>query len=360
MVNDENSEYASDQNPAVSKPGSKFIIALVAVAVVIAIGAIIVLLRQPKDDTGITDVGTEATPTETVTKAGLRTYETLSFDQASEVAGDPYGDKNGPYYHKVYKATSTDGLTFSGKELVADKSSVPDVVRMADGTLFLYAVDGAKRSTQGLMVSVSKDNGKTWKQGSVSIPTNGEVFVPADPQAVLLDDGQIRLFFVAFPAKKPPLDANGVPIPTNELNKIKTAISTDGLNFTLESGSRYETTEILTDPDVVKIGGKWFMYLAKGSKQIAFSSSDGQTFNLEKTIRTDGAISKTVDVGGGTYRQFFCKAGIASATTTDGLNFINDSGVRLAENTGEIYCDPTPVKVGTEWQLYYKVAPAAK
>lgn len=333
-------------------------IVIITLLIVLIVGAGVIvssLLKKKSPPIIQTDSGAKTTTT-----SKLRTLETLTFDQASEVKEDPYGDKNGPFYHKVYKATSTDGLTFTGKKLIADKSSVPDVVKMPDGKLFIYAVDGARRSTQGLMVMVSSDNGETWKTGSFSIEVTGEPFAPADPQAVLLDDGRIRLFFVAFPMKKPALDANGVPIPSGEKYKIKSAISTDGLNFEEEEGIRYESTDILTDPDIVKIGSQWFMYMAKGSEQIAASSTDGLTFKLEKTIRPDGAISKTVDIGEGKFRQFFCKSGISSAVMTDGLNFTNDPGSRIAETTGEIVCDPTPVKVGSGWLLFYKAAPMPK
>lgn len=289
---------------------------------------------------------------------GKVTYDNLAFEKEAE-ATDPLNDVNGPFYHTVYKATSIDGLTFvKTGQIIAEKSSVPDAVNTADGTIFIYAVDGARRSKNGLMVMVSKDRGETWKQGALGLTINDPDYPStADPQAVLLSDGKIRLYFIAFPAKKPPLDANGAPIPTGELNKIKSAISSDGFNFVLEDGVRYATTETLTDPDVVKIGSQWFMYLSKGTENIAFSSNDGLTFKLEKTIRTDGAISKTVNIGDGKFRQFFCKSGISSATTTDGLTFSNDSGIRLAAGSGEIICDPSPVKVGNEWLLFYKVAP---
>lgn len=338
-----------------SKKAFPWIIIIIIVFVIVVVGLFVAKkLTKPLP---MPDPGKDFTLKQEKETADLKTLENLSFDQTAE-ATDPFNDQNGPFFHKVYKATSKDGIAFTKTgELIADKSSVPDVVKMADGKLFVYAVDGAKRSTQGLMVSVSVDNGKTWKSGSFSIEaTSSEAFVPADPQAVLLEDGSIRLFFVAFPTKKPALDSTGKPIPSGEKYKIKSAVSTDGLNFKEEEGVRYESTDILTDPDVVKIGEKWFMYLAKGSEQIAASSSDGLTFKLEKTVRMDGAISKTVKADDGSYRQFYCKNGISSSKTTDGLSF-SDEKVALADSPGEIICDPSPVKVGSEWLLFYKAAP---
>src|SRR3972149_8438699 len=42
---------------------------------------------------------------------------------------DPFNDPNGPFFHKVYKATSSDGLNFiREKKVLLDKASVPDAV----------------------------------------------------------------------------------------------------------------------------------------------------------------------------------------------------------------------------------------
>jgi len=283
----------------------------------------------------------------------------LKFDHEAAVS-DPIGDLNGPFYHKVYKAESQDGITFSKTgELVAEKASVPDAVMLPSGRIIIYMVDGAGRSNSGLMLAASDDKGKTWKQGSLQIKSQGKFSGAADPQAVLLEDGSVRLFYLVFSEKKPPVDETGKPMPTGEKQKIKSATSKDGVNFTEEEGSRFEMTEIWTDPDVVKIGSKWFMYLSEGSKNIALTSDDGSAFAIQKAVRTDGAISKTIKTDEGKYRQFFCKAGISSAETLDGLNFSNEV-VSLEGGADEIICDPTPVKIDGKWLLFYKVAPPNK
>src|SRR3972149_1312422 len=161
---------------------------------------------------------------------------------------DPFNDPNGPFYHKVYKATSTDGITFTKTgELIMDKASVPDVVKISDGTLFIYAVDGAQRSNSGIMVARSKDDGKTWEMGSLQVKTSRTKFnIGADPQAVLLDDGSIRLYYLV--SDKPPLDSTGKPMETGNKKYIKSAVSTDGINITEEDGNRLEMTKLWTDP----------------------------------------------------------------------------------------------------------------
>ncbi len=305
---------------------------------------------------GCLDKSQKSQETKTSTKKSTPSAK-LAFDKEA-ASTDPFNDENGPYYHKVYKATSKDGLNYKRvKEVVLDKASVPDVVKNSDGHLFVYAVDGSGRSDTDVMVAISKDNGKTFDKGSIRIIGKGDIEALADPQVVLADDGRIRLFYVVFPKNKPPLDESGKPIPTGDKIKIKSALSKDGFNFEEEEGSRYETTDIITDSDIVKIGSKWFMYLSEGRKNVATSSVDGKTFKLEKTIREEGSISKTVAIGGNKYRQFFCEKGISSAITTDGLSWTDESGSRLKEDPGEIICDPSPVRVGDEWIMFFKSAP---
>lgn len=269
---------------------------------------------------------------------------------------DGFNDPNGPFYHKIYKAVSENGIDFiKTGGVVFDKASVPDVVRMPDGRIFMVAVDGARRSRSMFMVAASKDNGETWQAGSLQLEAPDMKEPKADPEIILLPDGRLRLFYIVFPKKMPALDANGKPLPLEELVKIKSAVSVDGINYIEEDGVRYQSDkELITDPDVVKIKNKWFMYVSKGMENVALSSSDGLNFAPEKSIRTNGAISKTVEIENGKFRQYYCHNGISSAVTTDGLNWTNE-GVRLAEDPGKIFCDPAPVKVDNKWLLFYKV-----
>ncbi len=276
----------------------------------------------------------------------------LSFDKKGTTS-DPFNDPRGPYYHKIFSASSSDGVTFTRGEEVVDHASVPDIVKTLDGTLFFYAVDGSSRSISGVMVGRSKDNGKTWEIGSMRLKNNSNGTGGADPEAILLDDDKIRLFYVVMPLNKPPLDNSGTPISNGEGNKVMSATSTDGINFTEESGVRFTSEKFVTDPDIVKIGSTWFMYLAEGPKQTYTTSTDGLTFTYQGVIRDQGSVSKTVPLGSGQYRQFFCKNGISSATTTDGIKFSNEL-TSLAAKNDEIICDPTPVQIGTNWLMLFK------
>ena len=292
---------------------------------------------------------------ESVSTPAALTSAELKFDQPTsdrDVSNDP----NGPFYHKVYEDTSSDGLNFSQNgKLILDKASVPDVVKTNDGKLYIYAVDGAGRSNSGVMAAISKDSGITWEQGSVKIKSEDEKMSAADPQAVLQDDESIRLFYLVatgLPDKK-----DGQPVNINQGTfMIKSALSEDGINFIEEKGIRYQSVgEQITDPDVIKIGNKWYMYLSKGPELIATVSDDGNTFNFLQSIRSTGSVSKTVPTDNGQFRQYFCRNGISSATSADGLNWIDDSDIRIEQDSNQIVCDPSPVKINNNWLMFYKV-----
>ena len=273
----------------------------------------------------------------------------LKFDFPPAKA-DPLDDKKGPFYHQVFMAASPDGLNFTKGDLLFDQASVPDIIRLPNGRLFVYAVDGARRSKSGFMVALSDDNGKSWDQGSIQLKSKSG-FGGADPEVVLLRDGSLRLYYIVGPKPKP-----GVQVK----NKVMSAISSDGINFEEEEGVRFEYTQI-TDPDVVNINGKYFMYLSQDLRLIAVSSDDGLNFKLEKTIRERGSVSNTVYVDVDFYRQFYClNRNIKSAKTSNGLNFQDEEGFRLESESNQLICDPAPVHLGGSWLMLYKVAPTMK
>lgn len=341
-----------------SKPYSRDSMKLEKILIILTLSVVIILLSAVRIGEYLGSISSSPTPKNSDSTTGdsqeeikpLEEELKLVFD-AKMASKDPFNDPSGPFYHDVALATSIDGVNFAPDSVVLEKASVPDIVRLADSTLAIYAVDGAGRSFSGLVVAMSKDEGKTWVSGSVQLDVKGTV--GADPEVVLLPDGRTRLYFVEFPKEQ------GLPTasPSAKVakNMIKSAISTDGVNFAVESGNRFEY-EGITDPDVVKIGNKWFMYVSVGSKLLATSSPDGSNFKLDKTIRNRGSVSNTVPVEEGLYRQFYCDNGIKSATSADGLVWKDEPGFRLKPGPKEFICDPAPIKTeGDNWLLYYKV-----
>ncbi|MCX6811113.1 MAG: sialidase family protein [Candidatus Berkelbacteria bacterium] len=283
------------------------------------------------------------------------------FDKEAASA-DPFADPSGPFYHKVKLATSDDGVHFSDSgKTILEKASVPDAVKLADGTILIYAVDGAQRSNSQIMVARSKDNGETWQTASAQLETDRKSKDGIDPQAVLMPDGRIRLFYIVNPENLPSTkeEKDNVQADFKPINKIYSAVSSDGVNFVEDTGPLYEGEEI-TDPDVIKIGEDWLAYISKGQKLFLTTAGSDLKFQYKKDIREEGSISKTIEVSSGLYRQFYCKNGISSAETKDGLTFQNEIISLKMSESSIIICDPSPIKVGAKWLMFYKEGPASE
>ena len=330
---------------------------LVAVLLALVVVAVIGLagwkvFSNNKSDTSSTVPSSSAQNSASTTgKISKIDTSKLSLDQ-SAATNDPIGDPSGPFYHDVYTASSTDGAHFNSTgNKIAEHASVPDIIKLPSGQLVVYAVDGGGRSTSGVLMTVSDDNGKTWKTGSAQVSKSRSGQAGADPQAVMTDNGQLRLYYVVFPNKPAP----GQPPGTDSVNKVYSAVSSDGIHFTEEHGVRFEYAQI-TDPDIIKIGSTWFMYIAQGQKQIYATATDGLSFSYRGLVRNSGSVSKTVSAGGGTYRQFYCAQGITSEVSTDGITWQNPTP-SLPSPAGKIICDPSPVQLSAnDWLMVYKLA----
>lgn len=169
-----------------------------------------------------------------------------------------------PMTERLFRATSTDGITFTeqtgsltgGAVLLAESDeddfvSVPELIQLADGSIRLYFV--ASTTNSNVHTAVSTDNGATWtREGQIDISggsTGGQI---NDPDVVKLADGTYQLFFTTPPADQ----AIGAL-------RIRSAVSTDGRNFVLESGSRVipsSTVDALMDPDTILIKGTTDQY----------------------------------------------------------------------------------------------------
>lgn len=332
---------------------------LIVLGILISIGLIIFgvlgFLRKPEQKPGKSSQRAPAS-----TKRSIDPFD-QGFDMPAATS-DPFNDPGGPFYHSVKLATSDDGTHFiDTQQTILEKASVPDVIRLKDSTILIYAVDGAGRSNSGMLVAHSKDEGKTWKLASVQLKTKRKIKTGVDPDAVLLEDGKIRLFYIVNPEKLPPKE-EGKPKPPpgfKMINRVYSAISKDGVNFTEDLGPLYEGEEI-TDPDVIKIGDLWFNYLSQGPKEILTIAREDFQFQFKKNIRDFGSVSNTIEVSPGLYRQFYCKDGISSAESTDGLNWQSETISLEMPPPGKIFADPAPVRFRNKWLLFYKEGPAPK
>jgi len=161
-------------------------------------------------------------------------------------------------YRRILSATSTDGITFTKDEGVridtaADEidngiASVPEVIKLADGTYRMYYVYDWY-GANSIRTATSTDS-LTWtKEDPLNLEQNS-----VDPDVIILSDGTYRMFYTYTPEGESP--------------RIVSAISSDGINWTKESGIRvapggtYDSA-VVVDPDVVALAnGSYRMYYA--------------------------------------------------------------------------------------------------
>ena len=254
----------------------------------------------------------------------------------------------GPYQDKISFAVSSDLLNWEDQKIIlAEHASVPDAV-YKDGRIFLYFVDV---STDGIPEQTgllrSNDNGQTWEDKVIVNYTGLGDKVPVDPCPVLLDDGRIRLYFLDINSARG-IEASG----TSYKNKIYSAISSDGINFTLEKGVRFEYEGIF-DPDVIKVGETWYMYTGSsdGSQVLLATSKNGLDFSYEQVVYTGGAIPEA-HFASGTFYLF--TVGIEIATSSDGKNFAK-SGKRFQSEISPLTADPSVIELDNgSFILFYK------
>lgn len=256
----------------------------------------------------------------------------------------------GPYRDKITYATSPDLLTWTGSgRILAEHASVPGAV-IKDGTIFVYFVDVSEDGVKEQLGMVkSLDMGRTWTEPtSLTISGLGDK-ATADPAPVLLSDGRIRLFYFDINEARISRPASGV----EPANKIYSAISSDGVNFTQEAGVRFERQGAF-DPDVELVNGTWHMYTGdvEGNKVIAATSTDGLTFTERGIAYANGAVP---DVWYENGQWYLFTAGINIAVSTDGLTFTSNNR-RFIDSSYQVTADPSVVKRNDgSYLMLYKV-----
>ena len=260
---------------------------------------------------------------------------------AASSGGGPISDPNGPYFHQVAVARTDDGITLSESRILLDHASVPDGVRLADGSVRIYYVNGA----DGGVWTASLANGTLAPIGPITINGVARPQGVVDPDASLVG-GRIRLAYLA-----------GLG-PTTTTRAMCLAESADGINFTyLATAFTVAAGDALTDPSITVLrSGTWLMAMSNGTRTVLARSADGLSF-AEFARVSFGGVPEVTTTADGRVRLYVCAQGIDSYVSSDeGANWLRERTVVSGSATGSrIVCDPSMV-AGTN-QFVYKVAP---
>ena len=195
-----------------------------------------------------------------------------------------------------------EGIVFSPDQftnaiIVAD----PSVLTMADGTYRMY-FSIAKTGVAAALYYATSSDGAAWTAQPAVLLADVSVSRPYK-----LSDGRIRLYYNA-----------------NSNSEFLSAISSDGLSWTVESGKRLSLSSDGEDKAAIDMG--------------TVDTFDGSTYRMYY----GGAKTSSNPIP---YK-------ILSATSADGLDFTRELGVRFTSDTGRA-THPHVFKHGSKYIMYY-------
>ena len=259
--------------------------------------------------------------------------------------------------HDVYVTRSDDPTLFlDSSELVFDKGSVPEAVLRSNGEIWMYFPSFKNFSQAGdekIMAAKSTDSGATWEEvGLITIENALAGVTAVDPSLVELADGRLRMYFFGSTV------VGGDPAQVGGEHKIYSAVSDDGVNFTMEEGVRY-AQEKITDPDVIYHSGfgTWLMYVSVGPVTRIITSNDGlEWFDTEFNWTGGGVPGAYIDSDNIVHVYGCGQGGIVTEASVDGIIFTGTPTVALSTTDSAIICDPSPVLLddGTVLMVYKK------
>ncbi|MEW5980773.1 MAG: sialidase family protein [Acidobacteriota bacterium] len=243
-------------------------------------------------------------------------------------APGPVTDPNGPLFHQIVVAQTTDGLTLTDARIVQPSASVPDGVRAADGRTLVYYVNGAQHG-----IWVGDATGDGWAAISpISIDGVRDPLGVVDPDAYRVGD-RIRLAYLAN-------------FTSQAERAICLAESDDGVSFrTLGMAVDLRAAETMTDPSVIQLpNGSWLMALSAGQSTVLARSGDGTTFTLGERL-TFGGVPELAREADGTIRLYVCAGGIVAYRSADAAATWQreQTVVSRGPNGSMLACDPSRV-----------------
>src|SRR3989344_1569209 len=180
--------------------------------------------------------------------------------------------------------------------------SVPYIHKLKDGKVRLYYCGNG-----GIFSAISQDGLTFTKEQGVRVDAGGGFeLIVCDPTIVDLPDGKMMMYYKGASSMNPG--------PGQSIHKIFSAISSDGLTFTKESGLRVAN---LVDPALVKIGSRYLLFAASIDERFAkipkgiyyLQSSDGLEFGEPTAVfQEDNVYDPSVlKVDDSTVRVFYGK-----------------------------------------------------
>lgn len=207
---------------------------------------------------------------------------------------------SGSQVGQIRSAISGDGLTFTPESGNRLSGSAPRVLRLDDGRLRMFHGRGISIAS-----SVSSDEGLTWTDEGVRLTAAATGYPAITPPGVTRVGGVWRMYF-----------SDGSQI-GNGVSAIKSATSSDMLNWTVDAGVRIGPGSTLS-------GG--------GTHPAAFTNPDGSV----------SLFYGRLAFGQSAFYMF-------TARSTDGVNFTAET---LIDTLGKSN-DPDIVQVGSGLRMYY-------
>lgn len=239
----------------------------------------------------------------------------------------PVTDPNGPAFHQVVVARSSDGLTLTDATIVQPSASVPDGVRAPDGRVLVYYVNGAQHG-----IWVGTVSGLSLAPiGPITLDGIRDPGGVVDPDAYRVGD-RIRLAYLS-----------GFTSGTNRA--ICIAESEDGISFrTLGLAVDLRGSEVVTDPSVVRLAdGSWLMAMSAGQQTILARSIDGIAFTTGERL-SYGGVPEVALAPDGAIRLYVCSQGIVAYRSRDAMTWTREQTVVTRGPNGSLLtCDPSLV-----------------
>jgi len=238
------------------------------------------------------------------------------------------------YNGEIYSASSTDGLNFTvdpSKRVTKGGTTDPDrdsagnpvLIQFGENSFVLF-YEGASESTRVVLSATSTDGLNFTKQSGIRYSgTSADGGIVSAFDIIKESETLLRMYYVGDWLGK---------------NNIRTAVSTNGGNtWTFERGNICGDDNVgggpntYVDPDIMKLpSGGYKLYVKKGADKIySFSSTDGLTFTQDGGVRLQASQFSSLGVtqlldpdtfvfADGSMRMFLgaMEKGIVSASAT--------------------------------------------